>query len=503
MTHQFFLTKRSFYVLLADGRRENANFPYWLKVINLLGCEPRQTKPVPVLVLLNEHAGQPFRMPYDLEAAKIGFPKLNILERKVNFAQRDDRLEGLPRIIQTVLCRELSHLPLKIPAYWNAVRRELYTLRSEKNYIDFAELKAICAKHGISETDETQIGDLSQLLHDLGVILHFQELSLRDFIVLNPEWAVNAVYEVLRHKEVEEKQGRFDQEMLQRVWGACHFTWIEQHHLLNLMLKDGLEVCFRSKENNREIYIAPQLLPQVRPVFPWPPAGPLLRYTFQYPFMPKGIIGRLIVRLNERLETQEGKKLVWEKGMLLDGKDGYRALVEETEDLKTGLKIIKIEVNGPIVEERRYVLRDITQALSSIHQDSFTNLEFEQKIPCCCSQCLTSAEPHFFDFSTLKRRKKPSIECTKSEEDVLVQELFDGVFPDGYRPPRETDDLEALDQLKNLVPERMKQQVMLLQGRLKDLERGQTMNMVDKPAQEKMNIRKSILDLYAEAKTQK
>jgi internalin A len=39
MTHQFFLTRRSFYVLLADGRREVANFSYWLQIIELLGCD--------------------------------------------------------------------------------------------------------------------------------------------------------------------------------------------------------------------------------------------------------------------------------------------------------------------------------------------------------------------------------------------------------------------------------------------------------------------------------
>ena len=36
MTHQFFLTKRSFYVLLADGRKQSDNFPYWFKIISLL-----------------------------------------------------------------------------------------------------------------------------------------------------------------------------------------------------------------------------------------------------------------------------------------------------------------------------------------------------------------------------------------------------------------------------------------------------------------------------------
>jgi hypothetical protein len=533
MTHQFFLTRRSFYVLLADGRKEAANFPYWLKIIRLLGCEPNQPKPLPVLVLLNERPNQAFKMPYILDTAKTDFPQLDIFERRVDFAKKDDRLKSLPLAIQEILCHELAHLPLKMPANWDKVRRELYALRppapaqtdspkdaampapAHKNYIDFKTYKEICAKHGIAETDETQMTDLSQLLHDLGVILHFQELSLKDFIVLNPEWAVNAVYEVLRHKEVVENQGRFDKEMLQRVWTACQFTLFEQNHLLNLMLKDGLEVCFKARENNREIYIAPQLLPERRPALPWPPEGARLRYTFQYPFMPKGIIGRLIVRLHEHLETQGGQKLVWEKGMMLDKKDGCRAFVEEVEDVvKTGLKLIKIEVSGPTPEERRFALRDITQALNGIHHDSFANLKFEQKIPCCCSRCIESDDPHFFDFSILKHRKKPSIECPINEEYVLVQDLFDGVFPDGHTAHSHTPQSEiikslvaenrlseALDVLLKNVPAHVQNDVVLLQGQLNVLERGERLNVSESPDKVRARIAKSILDMITPTST--
>ncbi|HNL39236.1 MAG TPA: hypothetical protein PKH43_08880, partial [Saprospiraceae bacterium] len=65
MTHQFFLTRRSFYVLLADGRREVGNFPYWFKVINLLGADPGSGEKLPVLVLLNEKGNPIPKMPYD------------------------------------------------------------------------------------------------------------------------------------------------------------------------------------------------------------------------------------------------------------------------------------------------------------------------------------------------------------------------------------------------------------------------------------------------------
>ncbi len=56
-THQFFLTKRSLYVLLDDARKDyksvhDTGFKYWLEVVDLLGGHS------PVLVFQNEKSGR-------------------------------------------------------------------------------------------------------------------------------------------------------------------------------------------------------------------------------------------------------------------------------------------------------------------------------------------------------------------------------------------------------------------------------------------------------------
>ena len=35
-THQFFLTRRSVYVLVCDDRKEDTDFAYWLQVVEML-----------------------------------------------------------------------------------------------------------------------------------------------------------------------------------------------------------------------------------------------------------------------------------------------------------------------------------------------------------------------------------------------------------------------------------------------------------------------------------
>nr|WP_225894080.1 hypothetical protein [Atlanticothrix silvestris] len=47
-THQFFLSKRSLYALVADTRKENTDFYWWLNVVELLSDNS------PVIIIKNE-----------------------------------------------------------------------------------------------------------------------------------------------------------------------------------------------------------------------------------------------------------------------------------------------------------------------------------------------------------------------------------------------------------------------------------------------------------------
>lgn len=513
MTHQFFLTRRSFYVLMADGRREVANFAYWFKIINLLGCEEKQEKPMPMLVVLNEKGNPIAKMPYDPASVKTEFPDLNIHKREVDFAKRDGRLTALTTSIQEMLCHQLAHLPLKMPAFWDEVRTELYQLRASHNHISFERFAGICRKKGIEE--EKEMLSLSQLLHDLGVLLHFQEdIQLSDFFVLKPEWAANAVYEVFRHREVAEQQGRFAQQLLKEVWTTCGYSVREQGYLLTLMLKDNLEVCFQAEEGGKTLFIAPQLLSKFSPEFTWQPDASALRYTYQYPFMPKGLIGRLIVRLNTYLVSGEDeKKVLWEKGMQLrDEGNTAQALVQETTDQSTGGTIIRMEIMGQKAENRKTLLRDIRKELSHIHQHSFPALKFEEKIPCRCAECADSASPEFYDLSQIQRAQdkgKTTIECRRSYDDVSIPYLLEGVYVEEHirlapNPIKELIAIgkvaDALELLKSRLPETEQNEVILLQSRLEKLKAKELLGQIslDDAGIERQQISGAVLSLCDE-----
>lgn len=509
MTHQFFLTRRSFYVLLADGRRESNNFMYWFKIINLLGCDPREKQAMPVLVLLNEKGNPNAKYPYDPEEIKTGFSRLEVIRRQVDFSIMDDRMEGLPALIRDLLAHRLGHLPLEIPAFWDKVRDALYELRKKEDYIRMQEFERICKKSGIH--DPANMHALSQLLHDLGVILHFQEdTNLYDFMVLNPQWALNAIYAIMKDQSVAERQGRFDQDMLQTILEKRQYNKQEQALVLNLMLKDSFEVCFRAEEDGRPIMIAPQLLPKDRPKFEWNPGNRVLRYTYQYPFMPKGLVGRLIVRVHELIDSQGGKKVLWEKGVRLS-QDKSKALIEELTDVRTGGQIIQISVIGNDDEDRRFLLRNIRRELDHIHKRSFPSLRFEEKIPCSCNSCINSDSPEFYDLSILQQklnRSKSTIECRKSDEDVFINTLLFGVYGNEASQTRGTnprkvrigkgEDLQnILAEMLESAPEDRKNEIIQLQAQLNAIKRVATAGTVEWEQENRAvnKIRESVLDL--------
>ncbi|WP_460204088.1 CHAT domain-containing protein, partial [Scytonema sp. NUACC21] len=89
-------------------------------------------------------------------------------------------------------------------------------------------------------------------------------------------------------------------------------------------------------------------------------------------------------------------------------------------------KEIKIRVTG---DRKKELLAVVTHELEKIHQ-SFERLQYVTLVPCNCSECEGSQEPHSYPLDNLKKRLKASryqIECEKSYEMVDVRRLIDNV----------------------------------------------------------------------------
>ncbi len=422
MTHQFFLTSGAVYVLVsANDRKEATNFPYWFKIIHLLG-ESRGVYS-PVLVVLNEKNDE-HKFTFDRKFFEERYPELQIDVCQVDLLNRNGKFETMNETIKSMLT-ELPHVNDERPAKWNDIRTSLRDIAKERAHISFGEYASICKEHDVNDESSQKV--LSGYLHRIGSLLHFvDDVFLRDFIILQPQWAVDAVYSVLIDIEVSNADGKFKQEKLDSIWDK--YSVAERRNLLNLMKQENFEICYEL-ENEKGTFIAPQLLNAKRPFYEWTDVK-LLKFRFQYKFMPEGIITRLIVRLSHLISKNDDIDLVWNKGLVLESNNCSAQIMEE--ENRDGLKVIDIAITGDI-NERKYLLHTIREEIERIHTKWFKNIESFQMIPCTCEYCIDSQHKDlkFFEFNALKRARrhgKTTVECDREYLDVSIQSLLEGVY---------------------------------------------------------------------------
>ena len=369
-THQFFLTKRSLYALVADSRRENPNFYWWLKVAELLSDNS------PVLIIKNEKQDRECEI---VNERQLRGEFTNLKEVLATNLATNRGLETIKEEIQNYITR-LPHVGDKspLPKLWVRVRLALDN--DYRNYISLEEYRQLCRVNNL--TDREDMLRLSRYLHDLGVCLHFQDDStLKHYVILKPEWGTTAVYKVLDNTIVKQSLGCFTQENLADIWQDSEYSEMRDE-LLQLMMRFKLCYPIPNRPSN---YIAPQLLDIEQPEYTWDKSHNLI-LRYEYKFMPKGMITRFIVETHPWIEQQ---KLVWKSGVVLN-KDETRAEVIENYNQSE----IKVRVAGNRPKE---LLAVVTYELDKIHR-SFERLQYQTLVPCNCSECSGSENPYAYRF---------------------------------------------------------------------------------------------------------
>ncbi|MGC9972542.1 MAG: COR domain-containing protein [Bryobacteraceae bacterium] len=405
-THQFFLTRRSLYALVADDRKEDTDFNYWLQAVELLSDRS------PLLIVQNER--QDRQRDINLGSLRARFPNLKEAYR-TNLATNRG-LDDLVAAIRQELER-LPHIGTPLPRTWKRVRESLE--KDPRNHIGIDEYLAICQEHGFKRREDKL--QLSGYLHDLGICLHFQDDPvLSKTVILKPKWGADAVYRVLDDHTVINNRGRFGPADLARIWSEDMYAPM-RHELLRLMMR--FQFCYRVPDEKS--YIAPQLLSSTQPAYEWDERGNLvLRY--EYDFMPKGLITRLIVALHHRIADQA---LVWKSGVILERDDARAEVIEDYPRRK-----ITVRVAGP---DTSGLLAIVDDHLDLIHR-SFPRLKYEKYLPCSCGVCRQRPEPFAYKLSALQNfvRIGKGIQCYESGELVDAATLIRDIFPAALRATR-------------------------------------------------------------------
>lgn len=427
-THQFFLTKRSLYLIVNNTRSNLTDFNHWLQLISLFSDNS------PVIIVQNEVAGSPTDL--DLRGLQQYFTNV-LYVRDTDLSKKDERLKKLIRDIHFQI-QQLDHVGSELPKQWVAVRQTLKERAKEEPHISDRAFYKIC--HDNKITDKDAIQRLGGFLHDLGVFLHFQDDPiLKRLVILQNSWATKGVYQILDDPQVKSQNGHFSYNDAISIWQNTPF---EDMHDELLQLMSEFELCYRIPYQKPAQYVSPQLLPIEKPDYEWNSKRNLIIY-YDYDFMPKGLLGRLIVRLYRYIK--DINTLAWRTGCVFTYEDTDAQVIETY-----GNKKIEVRIHGKdCVRLSSIIIKEIDEL-----NDGFKRLRVKKFIPCNCSVCEASDTPNFYEFQKLlyrKEKKRPTIECDQSFELVSIKGLIEGVYEDKNNRDLSIKELIKQDRLKEAL----------------------------------------------------
>jgi small GTP-binding protein len=323
-THQFFLTNRSVYILVLDARKDEKTDNQvrdWLKRIQTFGGNS------PVIVVgnkidLNESFGlNTYELLKDFPQIK-GFVNVSC-EKNTGLSEIKNLLE------ESIPQAEL--FKTKIDERWFPVKSDLQKLTSQKQYITQKEFEEICNKNNL-ENESEQIQAI-KFLNDLGIVLHFSDLRMSEFFVLDPYWVTTGVYRIITSAFAATKKGEIlltDLKFIVNEEERKKEAYIPENQ--KKLKYSPNELCYLSEimaefklsyfSENREKIQIPDLLDVETPAKEaemFLHSKDKLNLIYQYDYLPVSIIHFFMVEMKRDI------KKAWRTGVILNCKSNIEA----------------------------------------------------------------------------------------------------------------------------------------------------------------------------------
>ena len=419
-THQFFLTKRSLYLVVWNARTgdEQSKLDFWLKTLSVRAPE------APVLLVATHIDERPADL--NVQQYRRAYPQITgVLQIS---SKTGEGLESL----EEAVAQQAAALPLMgqpWPTSWVEVEQAL--LERPEHHINVEIYTHLCLDKGIRV--EMAQGTLGSYLHDLGKILFFRDDPLLNhMVVLKPNWITKAISHVLEDVPTKNAQGILAHADLPRIW-AIDEDGQPYDHLLYpafLRLMERFDLSYQIDPQIPGIpptfSLVPQLLPyQPPPSVPaWPspvtvPGQMQIEMIYRFDFIPAGIMSWFIVRTH-----QYTQHLHWRDGVVLAYRD-HGARVE----LFLSTRELRLAVWGVQPCTFFVILKETLDLILA----RFEGLRVRREVPCIChrqTQAATSCQKVYRYEEDLERRlenSKQTIQCPTSYEDVSVVELLYGL----------------------------------------------------------------------------
>lgn len=446
MLHQFFITENCLYVLVSNKRAENAGFDYWFQIISLLG--PKSS----VIVFENPKGSKGSNENFALKKYRELYPELVIETMEVNLSETRGRHQKKWGALNETIAEKLSEMEIVnrlVPKKWGLVRDELEKLKGQK-YISKDSFYELCANPEIG-LNHRQADWCLSYFRSLGDLVYFDDRDLCTHIFLDHNWLTQGMYYILSDKKIETSGGRFTRAQAYLKWDTNRYNEEEKAMLLRLLLKDKFDICYELTDE-KDVFITPLLLPADKPAKKWD-YETNLQFRYQYGFIPHGLFSRLIVKLHEKIDSEQH----WKTGVRLkdvvDGKE-VRAEVQQYTDPEENQPVIDIKISGD-KNGSKQMLAFIRSAVDKLHKD-FRNISAKEIVACNCKTCIermkSGGKPSFYEFEMLREKiinRNYFVDCKESKwKPVNIGLILNDIVVENAA--NENRDSQLLKQLKEM-----------------------------------------------------
>ncbi|MEM1370308.1 MAG: COR domain-containing protein, partial [Cyanobacteria bacterium P01_H01_bin.15] len=433
-THQFFLTKRSLFILVWNARTEyeQGKLDYWLKAI-------RANAPDSPIVLVATHIDQRDAN-FPLYEFQKEFPQI-----VGSYSVSNTESSGIDNL-RSELAKFAAELPLMgatVPKAYVDATEDIRALKEK-----FTTPKKLRDVMLAQKVRPDNLSVLSRQLHDLGEILYYPEdQQLKDFIILQPQWVTEYISKVLEAEDVIGRDGIFSRDCMDQLWEDL--TPGIREYFLRLMEKFDLSYLI---PDSKDKSLVVERLPLERPDYEatWDaakqqPNCPEITMKFELSEILPGIPTWFIAR-----QHRFTMNIHWRTGVLFqDTEKRHLALTQIRKDSLTNVNYLQLSVRGPAPYSFFNLLRDGIEVTFA----RYPGLNIKRTLPCpdpLQEDCLNE-----FTFANLAKRleripPRKTIECPNCLEDISVPQLLFGLHSSTER-----DVLDRLDELEANLSEQM------------------------------------------------
>ncbi|MEF1260352.1 COR domain-containing protein, partial [Vibrio harveyi] len=406
-THQLFLSRRCVYVLVINDRKDDLQqeqkINYWLQQVQTFGGNSK------VIIIRNK--SDMFSL-NNVPEGKLKEKYPNLVAIESVSCKTGNNITRVKNLINEQV-RQLPMRKVRLARNWIQIKEEIKALSFECDHLPLSRFSDICNSHGVTNYEAQKT--LRNLLHDLSVIIAFEELDGFDMGILNPHWITDGIYTLINSDILEKKKGYIRLPDVQTELDKAHpGKYVNKaRFIVESMIQ--FELCHPVGSSSNGTYLVPNLLPNEIKSKKIKYGVNTIRFVFKYEnLLPPSIIPSLLVRMNSQIADDKR----WRTGAILtDTKLNVQALVEE-DSVERELKIV---VSGTQARDFFSVIR---HEIRNLNEPNTKALGVRELVP------LDSQSTEFVDYEELiglEVMGKATYTSGRLQEEFSVAQLLSGI----------------------------------------------------------------------------